>query len=205
MSTSTPIEPSEVASAAELSARRGQARGRDRVTGAIIALALLAAAALSARRLYSVASGPTPPASGEVAPEFTAQTLDGAGFSSAALAGDVVLLDFWATWCPPCVASLPALDRIQDRFSDQGFTVLGVNQEPQSIARTRAFVASRELGFPMVVDPGYVAGSYGVHSLPTSFLVDRKGVIRATFRGAPDEDRLASLIEAVLEEQASAP
>jgi thioredoxin-like negative regulator of GroEL len=110
----------------------------------------------------------------------------------------VVVLDFWATWCPPCVASLPALDRLQKRYAGRGLAVVGVNQEPGSAPRVRAFVEGRELGFPMVLDPGHVARAYGVHSLPTTFVVDAGGVIRASFRGAVSEARLEAAVEAAL-------
>lgn len=191
--------PSEATLAQARLARRAEQAGRDRWAGATLAVLLLLSVALAGQRLWRVASAPPPPATGAPAPEFSVTTLDGAQLGLADLKGQVVLLDFWATWCPPCVASLPALGRLHEQFADRGFSVLGVNQEPEAVARVRGFVTARDLRFPVVVDPGEISEMYGVHTLPTSFLVDQDGVIRGAWRGLVSESRLEAAIEALLE------
>lgn len=172
-------------------------------SGVIIVLLMLAAFALAGRRIYAVATGPLPPGPGVHAPHFNAPALaDGASVRLDALHGKVVLLDFWATWCPPCVASLPGLQKLHEEFGDQELVVLGVNQEPGAEDGVRTFLRRRGLSFPSVVDSGAVARSYGVYSFPTSFLIDRRGEIRRVYRGPASESRLRGDIEALLREDA---
>lgn len=179
--------------------RRAEARKRPEwVAGLSLALLLVAAAALASNRLWEVASSHPPPSSGSVAPVLIAPDLDGRMRSLAELEGQVVLVDFWATWCPPCVASLPGLSRLHERYADRGFTVLAVNQEPEAVARVRAFAQARELPFPVLIDPGSISQTYGVRSLPTSFLVDRQGVVRAAWRGLVSEAKLEAALEGLL-------
>lgn len=178
--------------------RQSQARSRDRVAGMVLVACLVGAALLAGRRVWEIASGTPPPVPGQSAPVFSAPLLDGGQFHLADTEGKVLLLDFWATWCPPCVASLPHLERIHGQFADRGFSVVGVNQEPGEEARVRAFVAGRGLSFPSVVDHGHVGTRYGVTSLPTTYLVDRKGKVRAVFRGLVPAGRLEQAIEEVL-------
>lgn len=188
----------------EFIGRKGRARKRDRVAGALMVLALLAACALAGRRLLSVALGPPPIAVGSRAPNFEVLGLDGQMVRLSDYRDQVVLMDFWATWCPPCVASLPALNGVSGRFSDRGFVVLGVNQEPGEEARVRAFVHARSIRFPVVVDTGDISSKYGVYALPTSFLVDRNGIVRSVFRGAVSERGLQRSVEALLNEDEGA-
>jgi cytochrome c biogenesis protein CcmG/thiol:disulfide interchange protein DsbE len=188
---------------AELEPVGAVARGRaavlsDRFTGAALVLLLAAAFGLVGRQLWTIATGALPAAPGVEAPAFRASVLGGEPTSLGEHRGKVVLLDFWATWCPPCVASMPALQRAHERYQGEGLVVLGVNQEPNDLASVRAFVARRGLEFPIVVDEGEVAPAYGVFSFPTSVLVGRDGVIRAVHRGPVGEAQLGREIEAAL-------
>lgn len=180
---------------AEKRARRTSA---DRLSGVIIAILLLGALALAGSQIYAVANGPLPPGVGELAPNFEASTPQGAVMALEGHRGDVVLVDFWATWCPPCVASMPTLSRLHTEYESRGFKVLGVNQEPGSEQIVRRFMQSRRISFETVIDPGPISHSYGVFSFPTSFLVDREGKILATYRGVASEKRLRADIEAAL-------
>ncbi|MCC7381892.1 MAG: TlpA family protein disulfide reductase [Deltaproteobacteria bacterium] len=173
---------------------------RDRWSGVIIALLLLAAFALVGHRVVGIARGPLPPGRGQLAPQFSAPGPDGAPRGLAELADRVVLIDFWATWCPPCVASMPTLAKLHRELSAQGFSVLGVNIEPGDELKVRAFLRERGIDFPVVVDPGHIARRYGVFSYPTSFLVGRDGVIRSVHHGPANESSLRRAIEAALAE-----
>lgn len=193
--------PEAAASADErVLARRARMRARERTTGLILVLALLVAAGLAGHRIWRIASGSPPPRAGTEAPVFSAERLDGGTLELDHLRGKVVLLDFWATWCPPCVASMPGLDRVHRALADRGFTVVGVNQEPDEAPKVRAFVAREGLAFPVVMDPGDISERYGVYTLPTSYLVDKRGVIRQAYRGVVSERRLEQAVEALLAE-----
>ncbi|MEL6183631.1 MAG: TlpA disulfide reductase family protein [Myxococcota bacterium] len=195
-----PVPPAALSATDRVLTRREEARPRDRAAGVILVLCLLAAVGLAGRRVWEIASGTPPPVAGQPAPLFTAPLLEGGSFDLEGARGKVLLIDFWATWCPPCVASLPHLERIHGDFADRDFAVIGVNQEPGDEARVRAFVAGKGLSFPTVMDAGEVGARYGVTSLPTTYLVDREGRVRAVFRGLVSAARLERAIEEVLGE-----
>jgi thiol-disulfide isomerase/thioredoxin len=134
---------------------------------------------------------------GKIAPEIEGKDVDGKPVRLADLKGKVVLVDFWATWCPPCVASFPVLRQLAREYKDRGFAILGVNLDdlarPESgpaAARTepapgpapgdlRSFLVSQRLGWTNLVGAGAdaAARAYGVDDIPASFLLDREGKI----------------------------
>jgi thiol-disulfide isomerase/thioredoxin len=196
-------EPAAGEALAAYAARAPRAQRADWVSGVVLILLVALAFGVVGTRILSVASGPAPPGPGARAPVLLATTLAGERESLASRLGQVVLVDFWATWCPPCVASMPTLERLHQRFRDRGFTVLGVNEEPGLEDHVAAFLRQRGISFPTLVDAGSVAPSWGVYSYPTSFLVGRDGRIRATYRGPASEARLAADVEAALLEPPS--
>lgn len=182
--------------------REGTRTRADRLSGLIIGLIMLAALGLAGRRIWTIATGPLPPSAGVAAPLFVANTPAGASIGLESRRGDVVLVDFWATWCPPCVASMPGLQRMHTQYGGDGFTVLGVNQEPGQDVGVAAFMRRRQLTFDTVMDPGHIARSWGVYSFPTSFLIGRDGQIRHVYRGPASEGRLKRDIESALKDTA---
>ena len=120
---------------------------------------------------------------GKPAPDFEAATLDGKPFRLSALRGKVVLLDFWATWCAPCVAELPNVKKAHDTFAKQGLVVVGVSFD-QSASKARDYVADKQLAWPQVwaekADKGPIAELYGVSAIPAVFLIGPDGVVAAT-------------------------
>jgi peroxiredoxin len=125
------------------------------------------------------------PRRGFAAPDFILQTLDGQEMALSDLRGQVVLVNFWATWCPPCRAEMPAMQQVYDRYHDLGFEILAVNLQEQD-AQMLGFVEDRGLSFPVLPDrDGSVSSAYRVTSLPTSFFVDRSGVIDEVVVGGP--------------------
>lgn len=128
---------------------------------------------------------PPSPQAGFAAPDFTLETLDGGTISLADLRGQVVLINFWATWCPPCRAEMPAIQQVYDKYRDQGFTVLAVDVQ-ESDGQVTAFIDQMELTFPILMDrDGSVFASYQVKALPSTFFVDRAGVIQDVTLGGP--------------------
>ncbi len=124
------------------------------------------------------------PEVGSPAPDFTAQTLQGESVSLSDLRGQVVLINFWATWCAPCRVEMPA---IQARYNRGGFTVLAVDFD-ESAELVQAFVDDLELSFPVLLDPGgEIQNLYRVRGYPTSFFVDAEGIIRVFHIGDMSE------------------
>jgi cytochrome c biogenesis protein CcmG/thiol:disulfide interchange protein DsbE len=117
------------------------------------------------------------------APTFTLRDAEGEFVSLEDLRGRVVLVNFWATWCEPCRAEMPELDRAARAYHDAGFRVLAINVLEDSAA-IQKYGAQLDLGIPLLVDPrGEVYEAYNVQGLPVSFLVDREGVIRDVHLG----------------------
>ena len=108
---------------------------------------------------WSHASRFSAPEVGARAPEFTLPTLDGDSMSLASYRGQVVLLNFWATWCPPCIREMPAMERVHRQLRERGFTVLAVNVDrvpgvgEEATANIRTFVNDLDLTFPILLPP----------------------------------------------------
>ena len=164
--------------------------------------ALLLAAGLvwiwvSADRSGASTAGRIPaPRQDFLAPDFTLQTLTGESVRLSDLRGQAVLVNLWATWCPPCRAELPELEAAHERYAGQ-VIVVGVNQmEPA--ANVAAFAGQIGLAFPLPLDAqGDVSRQYAVRSLPTTFFVDREGVIRRIQTGALTEATLAQALKTI--------
>lgn len=140
------------------------------------------------------------PVAGRPAPDFTLETVDGDSVTLSDLRGQVVVLNFWATWCPPCRAEMPALEEVYTARRDDGLVVLAVDQaEPADLVTD--FRDELNLSFPLLLDPGYVVSDeYRINLLPSTFFIDRNGVIRDVVYGGPMnraliESKIAALLE----------
>ncbi|HUF37779.1 MAG TPA: TlpA disulfide reductase family protein [Anaerolineales bacterium] len=135
------------------------------------------------------AAGELPPApqAGFPAPDFTLQTIEGETITLSDLAGRPVLVNLWASWCAPCRAEMPALQRTYERFKDSGFVVLAVNVTAQdSREAVEAFVSTHELTFPILLDPeGVVTSLYENRALPSSYFIRPDGVVSEVVIGGP--------------------
>jgi len=121
---------------------------------------------------------------GELAPDFQAQNLDGHTISLSDLRGKPVLLNFWATWCPPCREEMPYLQQIYEEWSGEGLIVLAVNIG-ESPATVEEFAQVYNLTLPILLDiNGEAAQVYNVTAFPTTFFVDRDGIVRKKVIGA---------------------
>lgn len=125
------------------------------------------------------------------------------GASVPSTSGKVVLVDFWASWCGPCKASFPAFNRLQDKYASKGLVIIGIGVDDDA-AKYKEFAGKMGAKFPLVHDSAHkVVGEMGPPSMPTSYLVDRKGKIRYVhtgFRGAKTEAEYVTEIEALLAE-----
>ena len=157
----------------------------------------------SADRAGTSTAGEIPaPREGFLAPDFTLQTLEGETVTLSNLQGQPVLVNLWATWCPPCRAGMPAMQKMYEEYKDQGFTILAVNMTYQdTTSAIEPFVQDHGLTFPILIEPkGHVGAQYQLRSLPSSFFIGRDGIIQEVVIGAPmAEALLRTRIEAILE------
>ncbi|HEY1584681.1 MAG TPA: TlpA disulfide reductase family protein [Polyangia bacterium] len=129
---------------------------------------------------------------GQRAPEFSLPSLKGSTVTLSSMKGKVVLVDFWAQWCEPCKKELPQLDRLAKEYAQKGVVIVAVNIDKQ---RENAERMVKQLGvsLPVLLDPaGSVAGTYDLPKMPTSFVIDKKGIVRFVnegFDGPKDVDR----------------
>ena len=127
------------------------------------------------------------------APDFTVPGLGGSPIRLGDFKGQVVLLNFWATWCPPCREEMPSMERLYRRFKSRGFTILALSIDSRGEEVVAPFVKSFGLTFPVGLDPRMtVAGEYRMAGLPTSILIDRSGAMAAVAAGARDWDSAAA-------------
>jgi len=134
------------------------------------------------------------------APDFTLSNLDGTKVTLSDLKGQAVLINVWATWCPPCRVEMPTIQAAYEQYHDQGFTVVAVNlqEDPSAVA---TFMREQQLTFPALLDSdGQVSRSYQAVSLPSSFFVDRRGVIRAVYHGPMPRSIITGTVEQLLRE-----
>jgi thiol-disulfide isomerase/thioredoxin len=151
-----------------------------------------------------------PAAVGKEAPDFTLDVVANGGNLGAGLAdkkqlslselrGSAVLLDFWATWCGPCRAEAPIVDRISRRWQDKGVVVVGVNTDTLDQGDPREFAIKHGLTYPIVHDgEGYASREFEVDSLPTLVVVSRTGKITAVRTGITDDAEIERLLRQAL-------
>lgn len=131
--------------------------------------------------------------------DVTLQTLDGQTVHLSDYEGQVVLLNFWASWCPPCRAEMPTLDAYYREHRDEGFVVLAVNVG-ESPALARAFIEEQGFSFPVALDEDtHIADQFGVRGLPVSLLIDRQGNISYRHEGLITADVLEAQLIPLLE------
>jgi peroxiredoxin len=144
------------------------------------------------------------PRKGFIAPDFTLETLDGQAITRSDLQGQVVLINFWASWCLPCREEMPAIQQVYEQYRDQGFVVLAVNLQEED-AHVAAFVDQLELTFPVLMDrDGNVFDRYRIMALPSTFFLDRAGVIQSVAVGGPlSQAFIQSEVAALLAQEGS--
>lgn len=157
---------------------------------------------VSADKSGTSTSGKIPaPQQGFLAPDFELKTPAGETIKLSDLRGQAVLINLWATWCPPCRAEMQTIETIYQEYKDRGFTVLAVNMTYQDTPLDiMPFINENGLTFPILLDEtGEMANAYQLKSLPSSFFINREGIINDVVIGGPmAEALLRTRIEEIL-------
>ncbi len=166
---------------APLDGKGGRGRGGGRNVFLLLLLLLLPLVSRCSRPGVGV---------GDQAPAFRLPSLDGRTVSLGELRGKVVILHFWATWCPPCMAELPSLLRFGKGLDPEKFVLLAVCVDNEDPARIRAFLRSWGPDLPVCLDPGgRVARRFGTYRYPETYILDPRGVIARKIIGQGDWER----------------
>ncbi|MCH8119361.1 MAG: TlpA family protein disulfide reductase [Planctomycetes bacterium] len=143
-----------------------------------------------------------PPGPGaKPAPSFTLQDLKGNQISLSDFKGKVVILDFWATWCPPCVVEIPHFIALYEQYKDQGFAMVGISVDLEGISVVKSFALKHRVNYPILMADGQVQKAYGgISNIPTTFVIDSAGNIRRKYVGYKDKAVFEADIKALLAE-----
>jgi cytochrome c biogenesis protein CcmG/thiol:disulfide interchange protein DsbE len=173
-------------------------RSRTWVVSLVFAALMVTSAAAATRTVRDRWETLRPIALGQRVPAFALLDIDGKPTSFPAFTSKVSIIDFWATWCGPCVASLPMLERVAAQNAEHGVQLLSLNTEPENLAGVRGFRGEHGLTSEVYVDTGSAGERLHVTVLPTTLLVDKRGVLRYRHVGIIDEtvlgQELATLI-----------
>jgi len=138
---------------------------------------------------------------GKSAPSFTLQDLNGKPVSLSDFKGKVVILDFWATWCPPCVIEIPHFIELYEQYKDQGFAMVGISLDSAGISVVKSFARKYQINYPILMTDGQVDRVYGgITAIPTTFVIDSAGNIRRKYIGYRDKAVFEADIKALLAE-----
>ena len=136
---------------------------------------------------------------GKPAPDFSLKTLDGKTLRLSDLRGKAVVLNFWATWCPPCKMELPWLVDLQKQYGAQGLQIVGISEDEGGKDKVAQFVKEMGVNYTIAVDDDSVAEKYGdVEDLPTTFYIDRNGKIVEFAMGLVDRSEIEAKMKTAL-------
>ncbi len=127
--------------------------------------------------------------------DFTLTSLEGQEYTLSKLKGNVVILDFWATWCPPCRREIPHLVEIYEKYKEKNLIVIGVSTEEK--ATLENFQKQNQITYPVLLGTNEIFQKFGVKSIPHTIFIDRKGNVRKTQIGFADE--LLPVFEALID------
>lgn len=150
---------------------------------------LMTACLLSCSKGGNGESNPSLAQTAGAAPDFILKDIEGKNVQLSQYKGKVVILEFWATWCPPCKATIPGLISLQKKYADKGLVVLGVSVDEGDDLRTKLSTFSKEhkINYPVLLGSENVSRTYGVMSIPATFLIGKDQIIIGAYKGYVDD------------------
>jgi len=139
------------------------------------------------KKSESVQQGVASDLTGQTAPDFSTLNIKGEKVSLSQYRGKVVILNFWASWCPPCKEEMPSMELLHQKFKDQGLVMLAVNVEENGQEAVTQFLQKNPYSFPILLDEdATIQNTYGVFRFPETFIIDKNGVIIEKIIGGRD-------------------
>ena len=144
--------------------------------------------------------GYLPPVLPRPAPAFSLKTLDDKIVTNADYKNKIVLLDYWATWCKPCVETMPELQKLSQKYADKDVVILGVSIDDQGAKVVKPFVTKRKFTYPMALDTGKEQAwkEFKVRGVPALFLIDKEGQIVRQWTGKPKKGEVEEAIKTLI-------
>jgi len=133
------------------------------------------------------------------APDFTLQDMGGKTVKLSDQKGKVVLLEFWATWCPPCRAAVPGLEQLHKAYKDKGLVVLAVSMDQGGLDEIKSFVAEQHITYTVLKGTDAVAEQYQVRSIPMTLILNKEGKISRRYLGMGNDEEMEKDVKAVLQ------
>ena len=140
------------------------------------------------------------PAKRQLAHDFSLSNLSGKQVKLSSFRGKIVLLNFWASWCPPCREEMPSIETLYNKMKGKKFQILAVNLDEEGVDVVKRFVSKNRYTFPVLLDPDNKAAvKYGIYSIPTTYIIDKQGYIIDSYIGSRDwsEDKVISALKKI--------
>ncbi|MFB0528022.1 MAG: peroxiredoxin family protein, partial [bacterium] len=134
------------------------------------------------------------------APDFTLPDLEGNSLTLSDFRGKVIILNFWATWCPPCRTEIPDFVQLYEKYKDEGLLIIGVNLDGGDSRAVKQFSENYRINYPIVLGNVDVTQDYGgIRGIPTTFIIDKKGNIKEKYVGYQPRATFEDAVERLLE------
>ncbi|MEP7234314.1 MAG: TlpA disulfide reductase family protein [Ignavibacteriota bacterium] len=136
------------------------------------------------------------------APDFVLNDLDGKQVRLSDFKGKTVVLNFWATWCGPCVKEMPGFMELQSQYGGEGLQFIGIALDQEGAVRVKPFVEKRKINYPILIGTSEIADKFGgMNAIPVTFLIDKKGMIREQYIGMREKADLEPMVLALMREK----